>query len=77
MKHIGHSVESLYRNASIACPFTNGSLGSRISRGTISVDEGFLEDVVSEANVFERGRKGDGECVGDVGEFGAGEANAG
>jgi hypothetical protein len=50
----------------MACPFTKGSLGSLISRGTISVDEGVLDEVVSDARVFDRGRKGD-ECVGVVG----------
>jgi hypothetical protein len=58
-------VASLYKNTSIACPFTKGSLGSCISRGTISVDEGVLEEVVREANVFDRGRKGDED--GDAG----------
>jgi hypothetical protein len=67
MKQIGHSVESLYRKTSIACPFTKGSLGSWISRGTISVEEGFLDEVVSEARVFDRGRNGDVDCV-DVGD---------
>jgi hypothetical protein len=60
-------VASLYKNTSIACPFTNGSFGSWISRGTISVDKEFFEEVVREANVLDRGRKGDDECVGDVG----------
>ena len=70
MKQIGHSVASLYRKTSIACPFTNGSFASWISRGTISVDdEGVLEEVVREANVFDRGRNGDDEYEGDVGEL--------
>jgi hypothetical protein len=60
-------VASLYRKTSIACPFTNGSFGSWISRGTISVDEGFFKEVVREANVFDRGRKGDDEGAGEVG----------
>lgn len=63
----------------MACPLTKGSLGSWTSRGTISVCEGFLEEIVSEANVFDRGRKGEedgagGEVAGDVGE---GSENAG
>jgi hypothetical protein len=41
------------------------------------VDEGFLDEVVSEANVFDRGRKGDEDCVGDVGELGEERENAG
>jgi len=60
----------------MAWPLTNGSLGSCISRGTISVDVGFFEEVVNDANVFDRGRKGDEEWVGDVGELVEGE-NAG
>jgi hypothetical protein len=76
MKQIGHSVESLYKNTSMAGPFTKGSLGSWISRGTISVDEGFLDEVVNDARVFDRGRKGDDECVGDVGELREVEENA-
>lgn len=65
MKQIGHSVESLYKKTSIACLLTKGSLGSWISRGTISV-EVFLDDVVNEAKVLDLGRKGEEECVGDV-----------
>ena len=77
MKQIGHSVASLYKNTSMVCPLTNGSLGSWISRGTISVDGEFLEEVVNEASVFDRGRKGDEDCVADVGELGEGRENAG
>jgi hypothetical protein len=35
-----------------------------------------LEEVVSEANVFDRGRNGDEECGGEVGELGEGKENA-
>lgn len=76
MKQIGHSVESLYKNTSMACPLTKGSLGSWISRGTISVGE-FLNDEVNEAKVLDLGRKGDEECVGDVGVLGEGRPNTG
>lgn len=51
---------------------TTRSLGSWISRGTISVDEGFFEEVVSEANVLERGRKRVEDCVGEPEEENAG-----
>ena len=33
--------------------------------------------MVSDASVFDRGRKGDDECVGDVGVLGEGSENAG
>lgn len=36
-----------------------------------------MEEVVSEANVFDRGLKGDEECVGEVGELGEERENAG
>lgn len=48
----------------MACPFTNGSLGSCISRGTISEEEGFFDEVVKEASVFDRGRNGEDDCAG-------------
>jgi hypothetical protein len=52
-------------------------LGSCISLGTISVDDAFLEEVVRDARVFDRGRKGD-EWGGDVGvEPGEDRLNAG
>ncbi len=58
---------------------TYGSFGSCISRGTNSDDEGFLEDVVSDARVFDRGRKGDEDCEGEAGggEAGVAPRNAG
>jgi len=69
---MGHSVASLYKNTSICCPFTKGSFGRCISRGVISAAEGVLEEVVSEANVLDRGRNGDEdggeEAIGEVGE---------
>lgn len=68
---MGHSAASLYKKTSIACPFTNGSLGSCTSRGTISDEDGFLAAFVNDAKVLERGRKGEEECVDGAG---AGEA---
>jgi hypothetical protein len=41
----------------MACPLTQGSLGSWISLGTISTGGGFFEEVVSDANIRVRGRK--------------------
>ena len=54
-------------------------MGSCISRGTISVEEGVLDDVVRDARVFDRGRKGDDDCDGEggAGEVGEGRENAG
>jgi hypothetical protein len=60
-------VASLYKNTSRAWPLTYGSTGSFISRGTNSEDVGFLEDVVRDARVFDRGRKGDEDCAGEAG----------
>jgi hypothetical protein len=58
---MGHSVASLYRNASTACPLTWGSRGSWISLGTMSMGEGFFEDVVRDASILVRGLKGDAD----------------
>jgi hypothetical protein len=55
---MGHSEASLYKNASIGWPFTYGSGGRCSSRGTISGCVVFLKEVVSDATVFDRGRKG-------------------
>jgi hypothetical protein len=52
---------------------TLGSTGSCISRGTNSDDEGFLEEVVRDARVLDRGRKGDEDCEGEAGRGEAGE----
>ena len=41
------------------------------------MDVGFLEEVVSDAKVFDRGRKGDVEWAADVGELGEGSENPG
>ena len=60
----------------MACPFTNGSLGSCISRGVISVDDGFLDEVVREARVLDRGRKGEDVC-GEAGTVEDDPENAG
>lgn len=46
----------------MACPLTKGSFGSLSSRGTISDDVGFLDDVVS--IVFDRGRNGEEDGAG-------------
>lgn len=62
---MGHSAESLYKNTSMDCPLTKGSLGSCISRGTISVEDGFFAAFVREARVLDRGRKGEDDCGGD------------
>lgn len=43
-------------------------MGSLISRGTISVADGVLEEVVREARVFDLGRKGEvwiGDAAGE------------
>jgi hypothetical protein len=60
----------------MACPFTNGSFGSCISRGVISVDDGFLDEVVREARVLDRGRKGD-DVPGEAGTVEDDPENAG
>jgi hypothetical protein len=81
MRQIGHSAASLYKNASIACPFTYGSLGRWISCGTMSPEGGVFEVVVSDARVFDRGRKGEGDCKiredEAIGEAGGGRDEAG
>lgn len=75
---MGHSEASLYKNTSMACPFTYGSFGNCISRGTSS-DEDVLAEVVSDARVLDRGRKRDEDCAGDAegGEAGDAPENAG
>ena len=52
----------------MGCPLTKGSCGSLNSRGVISVCELLRDEVVSEANVFARVRKGNEELEGPVGE---------
>ena len=58
---------------------TKASFGSWISRGVISAGDGFFEEVVREAKVLDRGRKGDDDCGGEeaTGEPGEEGANAG
>ena len=69
----------MYKNTSTNWPLTYGSFGSCISRGTNSDDEGFFDDVVSDARVFDRGRKGEEDCEGEAGggEVGDAPENAG
>ena len=58
MKHIGHSLASLYRNTSIGWPLTKGSGGSLNSRGDISLSLVVREADPKLAKVFARDRKG-------------------
>jgi hypothetical protein len=58
----------------MAWPLTYGSTGSCISRGTSSCVVEFLEEVVRDARVLDRGRNGDEDCDGEASGGEAGDA---
>jgi hypothetical protein len=62
---MGHSDASLYRNTSMGCPLTDGSLGRTNSLGVMSAWELYLEAVVKEASVLARVLKIGGFVGGD------------
>ena len=68
---MGHSEASLYKYASMGCPFTNGSVGSWNSLGVMSPPL-FREEVVNDAKVLARvlnkAEFGDDATGGKVGE---------